>query len=111
MHKIHYIINTPYGDKYELSKAGYVLRYSNGLDKTRSSLAELKTWQILGLRELLPFGNLGHLIPLSDAVKLENFAFKNGKPKYTIQDLDHGTVRIVGNTKWHGVRRLYMNEV
>lgn len=35
MKKIKYIIYTPYGDTYELSKEGYVLRYCNGLDKTK----------------------------------------------------------------------------
>lgn len=110
MNKIYYVITTPYGNTYELSKEGYVLKYSNGLDLMSASLAELKNWQIVGLRELLPFSNLGRLIPLSDAAKIKNFAFKNGRPKYTLQDLDHGTTRIVGNVKYHGVRNLFIDK-
>jgi hypothetical protein len=105
--KIEYTISTPYGDYYELSREGYVIKYSNGLNKENAKIEELKTWQVVGIVELLPFGNLGNIIPLSEAVKIENFSFKNGNPKYTIIDLDHNTRRIVGNTKYHGVRKVY----
>lgn len=101
--KIVYIITTAYGNRYRLSVEGYVLKYSNGLDKQTASLEELKTWQVMGIRPLEPFGRLGRLIPVSEAAKLKNFRFKNGRPRYTIQDLDHGTIRTVGNARVHGV--------
>lgn len=104
MHKIIYTIKTPSGNCYELSKDGYVLKYSNGLDKTNSPIAEAKTWQVLGIVELKAFGNIGPIIPLEQASQLKYFLFKNGNPKYTLVDVDHGTERIVGNTKYHGVR-------
>jgi len=105
--KIEYIISTPYGNYYELSKEGYVLKYSNGLNKENANINELKTWQVLGIVELKAFGNIGNIIPLSEAIKIESFSFKNGNPKYTIVDLDHNTMRIAGNTKYHGVRKVY----
>ena len=103
MNKIKYTIRTKYGNKYELTNKGQVVKYSNGLDKTNASEQELNTWIIMGIRELKPFGNLGSLIPLCEAINIKEFCFKNGNPKYTIQDLDHNTVRIVGNTKVHGI--------
>jgi hypothetical protein len=105
--KIKYAISTPYGNYYELSKEGYVIKYSNGLNKENADIQDLKSWQVLGIVELLPFGNIGNIIPLNEAVKLNTFSFKNGKPKYTIVDLDHNTRRIIGNTNWHGVKEVY----
>lgn len=105
--KTKYIITTPYGDKYEVSKEGYVLKYSNGLDKTKAGIEELKTWQVLGIHEIMPFNQLGRLIPLDEAVKIESFAFKNGRPKYTGADKDHGTYRVWGNWNLHGIKRVY----
>lgn len=104
--KIAFIINTPYGDCYETDVNGYVLRCNNGLNKLNALKRDLKTWQINGIREILPFGILGRLIPLSEAVLLTNFSFKNRNPKYVICDIDHGTFRIHGNSKYHGVRNI-----
>lgn len=42
--KIVYKIGTPYGDLYELDKDGNVIRYSNGLDKSNASKAEIASW-------------------------------------------------------------------
>jgi len=108
MNKIKYIISTPYRNYYEIAENGGVVKYSNGLDKTNATEKELLTWQVLGIAELLPFGNLGRTIPLSKAVKIKNFSFKNGKPKYTGVDKDHGTVRVWGNTKYHGIDKVYL---
>ena len=107
MKKVFYKFSTPYGNYGELSKEGYVLKYSNGLDKTKADVRDLKTWQVVGLRELLKFNQLGRLIPLSEAVNIKEFAFKNGNPRYTAEDIDHGTHRVWGNTKYHGIRSLY----
>lgn len=105
--KIVYKIHTPYGNVYEVSKEGYVLKYTNGLDKTSASIQDLKTWQIIGIEEVLPFNNLGRLIPISEAVNISCFKFKNGNPKYAIIDIDNGTRRIHGNIKYHGVRSIF----
>lgn len=32
--------------------------------------------------------------------------YKNGKPKFTVKDCDHGTVRVWGNTDYHGIADL-----
>jgi hypothetical protein len=104
MNTVKYKVITRYRDVYELSESGAVIKYNgNGLDKSNASETDLNSWIITGLRELKPFGNLGNLISLQDASKLDTFRFKNGNPKYTMQDLDHGTVRIHGNCRVHGV--------
>lgn len=32
--------------------------------------------------------------------------FKNGKPRFTVADLDHGTYRVWGNTDYRGIRSI-----
>lgn len=108
MNKIIYTIRTAYGDYFQLSKEGYVLQYNNGLDKRNASIKELKTWQVTGIRQILPFNRLGRLISLAEAVNISSFVFKNRKPRYTIEDIDHGTTRIHGNWRFHGVREVYL---
>ena len=98
-----YIICTNYGNVYEVTKDGYVIKYSNGLDLTESSLESIKTWQVIGLNEIKPFNQVGSIIPLSEAVKIKEFRFKNRSPRYTLTDKDHGTYRLVGNWKYHGI--------
>lgn len=102
-HHVKYIIRTAYGNKYETDASGRVLRYSNGLDKTNASIADINTWVVRGLHEIKPFCQLGRLIPLSEAVKIKDFRFKNRKPRYTTSDIDHGTVRVQGNCSVHGI--------
>jgi hypothetical protein len=99
---IAYRIRTKYGSWYETDNRGYVIKCDNGLDKSQAKLHDLMTWQITGIREIRAFGNLGHLIRLDEASHLDNFKFKNGNPRYTIEDIDHGTKRIHGNWKCHG---------
>jgi len=104
--KTKYIIRTPYGDKYEVTREGYVIKHSNGLDKTNSGLAEIKTWQVLGIHEIKPFNQLGRLIPLSEAVNITEWHFKNGNPRYTASDIDHGTRGVWGNWNYHGIKSI-----
>ena len=108
MNKIIYKIITPYGGIYETDGKGRVIKCSNGLNKEKSSEKELNSWKITGIREIKPFNNLGMLIPLSEAVKITNFLRKNGNPRYAIEDIDHGTRRIHGNYKYHGVKCIYL---
>ena len=93
-----YEIRTPHGDRYLINEVGQVLEYSNGFKSDGSD-----DWKIVGICELKPFGHIGRPIPLNRAVKIEKFTYKNGNPKYTAMDLDHGTCRIWGNTKYHGI--------
>jgi hypothetical protein len=95
-------IYTP-SNSYVINDAGQVLQYSgNGLNKHGQTFEQLNIWVIKGLREIKAFNNLGDLIPINRLHEIKNFCFKNGKPKYAICDLDHGTYRVRGNYKYHG---------
>lgn len=57
------------------------------------------SWQFLGACRVKPFGHIGGLIPVQDFESIglnrpENWRFKNGKSKFLVCDLDHGTRRI-----------------
>ena len=96
-----YKITTPYGNSYETDKNGCVVRYSNGLDKTKASAEERESWKILGATSTHPFAGV-HIIPLVELIALP-LRHKNGAPRYTIVDRDHGTMRVIGNTRVHGI--------
>lgn len=101
--KIKYRLTTKYGTCYETDNRGYVIKCDNVLNKENANMDDLMSWQITGIRKLKAFNNLGFLIRLDEASKLQKFTFKNGNPKYTIEDIDNGTRRIHGNTKYHGI--------
>lgn len=48
-------------------------------------------WKFLGVVERLK--NSRNIIKPEDALKITDWKFKNGSPKYQVVDLDHGTVR------------------
>ena len=55
-------------------------------------------WKVAGIHEVLPFGNIGRRIAVKEAAeKIHKFTFENGKGKYLLEDVDHGTTRIWGD--------------
>lgn len=96
-----YQIYTPHGTVYEIDEDGCFLRYGE-----HAWNHPHKTWKCTGCAELLPFGNLRYY-SLKEFISMiedgKKFTFKNGNPKYTLTDLDHGTNRVHGNTKYHGI--------
>lgn len=96
-----YIITTAYGYKYVCDKDGYVLEYSNGLRENPDSESR-KTWQITGAWFHIGFGHIRH-ITLAQLAKTKDLRLKNYKPRYGLTDIDHGTHRLHGNKKHHGV--------
>lgn len=54
---------------------------------------------------LIPFPELWRR--LQDGQTLE-WLYKNGAPRYTGADLDHGSARVWGNVKYGGVRAVYL---
>ena len=94
-------ISTPYGDHYDVTDAGEIVRLDIPGFKPSGQ------WLFLGLQhvkrnEFIPF----HAIT-ADSLKNLTLLYKNGKPQYTVRDKDHGTTRIWGNPKYHGVK--YIN--
>ena len=64
-------------------------------------------WKMLGIQHVkrnafIPFAELiAGRIP-------EPLLYKNGKPQWTVRDLDHGTTRVWGNTAHHGVSGIHV---
>jgi len=106
---IFYKLVTPYATRYVFDEHGCILRY----DDSKFTCPH-NSWRIVGICEILPFNNL-HFIPLAkvlidmkNGIKY-NWKFKNGKPRYTVQDIDHGTLRTWGNWNVHGIS--YIKEI
>ena len=98
------IIITPYGERYRIEPNGNIRRRVIG----RWTPASGK-WKMLGVEHVKrrQFFPLSLLTP--DLVRhLETY--KNGHPQWTVRDLDHGTTRTWGNTKFHGIKRIYYGE-
>lgn len=96
-----YSIVTPYGTHYKIDECGCFLEYNEHKWQHPHD-----SWRCNGIAELRPFGNL-KMHSLSTFFKMienkESFLFKNGKPRYTLTDIDHGTFRVHGNTEHHGI--------
>jgi len=100
----HYKINTPYGAWYRVNQKGEVLEASNGLKKGEHNAA---TWRIIGGTSTHPFAGL-RLLPLLELAGMSSkeLLYKNGSPRYTCVDIDHGTTGVHGNSKYHGIKSI-----
>lgn len=106
MNIITHEVRTAYGDWYKLDKDGHVLQYSNGLNLMNASTEELEKWKITGAVRCNNFGSVVERTTIDQLANEPNeraLRFKNGSPKWTLTDIDHGTRRIHGNTKVHGI--------
>lgn len=96
-------ISTSYGDRYNINKRGEIVR---------ENYAFSSNWKLIGL---LPTNcsNFCHLIPFAritpEWVKSHFLSWKNGNPHYTVVELDHGSTKVWGNTKVHGIRSLWFD--
>lgn len=98
------VINTPYGKRYFVNRKGDI--FYDGLNPSGG-------WKFLGLshvkrREIIPFPAVWDKLEKGEKI---NTLWKNGKPQYTVRDLDHGTTREWGNTKYHGIKSIYMERI
>jgi len=95
MSKRKYCLTTPYG-------AVYYIHDNGNIERDDMPGKPSGQWTMLGLKHVA----LQQFIPFKDLeAKLPELTlkYKNGKPQYTVRDLDHGTMREWGNTKYHGV--------
>lgn len=95
-------ITTPYGNRYVVHENGDIQR--TNLEHKPSG-----EWKMLGIKAVRG----GAIIPLRQ-ITLEWLAahpllYQNGHPRYTICDLDHGTRREWGNTKYHGIKTITLS--
>ena len=99
------VITTPRYDTYYVDENGCITRdiqYTN-----QSPLVRTKPsgeWKLVGVRHV----RKNIFIPLSkltqEKIDSIQWLYKNGNPQYTVVDLDHGTHREWGNTKYHGIK-------
>jgi hypothetical protein len=102
-------ITTPYGETYKVNDKGEIYRPHTPAPYNTPS----GQWLMLGIVEVRRFTPHA-MIPLAtitpEWLKANPLLFKNGRPRYTIVDRDHGTLRIHGNTKHHGIRSMYFDD-
>jgi hypothetical protein len=95
-------IRIPSGKLYQV--------YPNG-DLTVYGVRVSKNWQFLGLAHV----KRNEFIPLEkltpEFLRSFNPCWKNGKPQWVVVDRDHGTIRVCGNAKYHGVSKLWFDEL
>ena len=92
-------IRTPYGEVYKIHDNGDIQRQN--VEHTVSG-----KWKLIGIRKVVG----GPITPLASITKewlaTHELLYKNGNPRYTGVDLDHGTHREWGNTKHHGIKSI-----
>ena len=103
---VHLIIHTPYGDKYRVNNKGEMTQYKNDEFSGGWKLQAIVDSQFG--RTALDFYDID-VKSLKD-LKDRGLLYKNKNPKYTVRDLDHGTTRVWGNTKVHGIDSLYFED-
>jgi hypothetical protein len=95
-------ISTPYGKYYKINRKGEI-----SYDKWSPS----GQWLFLGLQRVHGDRLLNEFIPFAqitpDLLKTLKIRGKNGKPRYTVRDKDHGITRVWGNCRYHGVGSIW----
>ena len=94
-------LSTPSGDHYRIMANGNIVRHDlKGFEASGQ-------WRLVGLKAV----NSNAFIPFEwltpGKVRALNLRYKNGNPRWTVVDFDHGTKRVWGNTKYRGVASLY----
>lgn len=90
-------ISTPYGKDYTIDQAGRINGYSQ--------------WIMQGIRHVKATTRFVPLAKLFEPGFIDTLELRyrtSGNPQWTVQDLDHGTRRIWGNTRYHGIRWLWL---
>jgi len=100
-----YYLRIANGDVYYVHTGGQIER----TDLAESAPSD--TWRLRGIVRtgpgfawgtgLIPFASLAAWLATRPAL-----TFKNGRARYTVTDLDHGTVRVWGNTRYRGIVEL-----
>ena len=97
-------LRTPHGDTYFVHRDGTI-------ERGDQPGASFPGWQFRGIVRSGPGFAFGSgLIPFDqltpERIRTLRLRYKNGRPRYTVADLDHGTARVWGNPEHHGVAEL-----
>ena len=93
-----FTISTPHGDGYYIHDDGAIERMDG---KWRPS----GSWRFnyLARTDGFAFGSRANVSLADIANGTAPCRYKNGSPRYTVADIEHGTARVWGNTKHHGI--------
>jgi hypothetical protein len=96
-------LSTPYGDHYNIDLA------NGNIWQDRDEIEPSGQWKFAGFAHVKrnTFISL-EKIQRDPALLSHIKTWKNGNPQWTVADIDHGTSRIWGNTKHHGVLSVYL---
>ena len=94
-----YIIRTAGDYYYRINEQRQITRVK--VHGNEYVVAPSDNWTCKGFREVRPFGRLSdELFSPEELVSRSNHGhttFQNGKPKYRLEDVDHGTTRLWGD--------------
>jgi hypothetical protein len=97
-------ILTPYGMHYKADKNGNIIRMDiEGFEASAN-------WKFLGLSHVKRNDFIPFELITPEFLKTFEPCWKNGNPQWTVRDLDYGTVREWGNTKYHGTKKLWFDQ-
>lgn len=97
-------IQTPYGDSYTIRENDGAISRDDG------QWGYSGNWLLLGF---VTTSGKRRFIPLNEIFRNgipEPLRFKNRNPRYTVRDMDHGTMREWGNTQYHGIGSAWITE-
>lgn len=85
-------IRTKQGSYYDVTADGNIIRLDIPGFKASGQWRLTGIESTLGRREYIPFDEIENWLKTKPT-----FLFKNGEPRYTIRDFDHGSIRVWGN--------------
>lgn len=87
------------------SREEYSVNDSGHIGRPKINLSPSGNWKLLGIERRNNFGRVVEYIPFEHipahcgkGTPMSFFRHKNGKGKWRVRDLDHGTVRVWGQT-------------
>lgn len=95
-------ILTPYNDHYKVDSKYNIIRTDIKGFKASNQ------WKLVGIADVKSMKLVVPVEKIQSWLKLKKpFLYKNGHPKYTIVDYDHGSIRVWGNTVHHGIKSIW----
>jgi len=108
--RLHF--ETPHGDRYFVNESGQIGR----IQGQRITVQPGPGWTFVGIAQTGPGFAFGKLVCYFAAltpelVKATQWRYSTtGTPRFTVIDNDHGTRRVWGNTKAHGIRYMWYED-
>lgn len=93
------IITTPAGKTYTINANG---------DISYPGMEPSGNWKMLGIVPVRGSLVISRIAITAAWLASHPLVRRNGNPRYTVVDLDHGVRRVWGNTKYHGIRSIVL---